>query len=73
MKSTNQIKKRIFKENQLYELKNSISALVNKYKDFWQTFLLTEIIKEPTPITYSISSLLDHIPTNSSEKFLRKG
>ena len=63
----------IVKENQSYELKNSMSALINKYKDFCQTFSLTEIIKKPTQITCSISSLLDHNLTNSSEKNLRKG
>ena len=49
------------------------SALVNKYKEFCQTFSLTEIIKEPTRITCSTSTLLDHIPTNSSEKVTQKG
>ena len=48
------------------------SALVNKYKEFCQTFSLTEIIKEPTRITYSTSTLLDHILTNSSEKVSQK-
>ena len=38
----------ILKENQSYKLKNSSSALVNKYKEFCQTFSLTEIIKVPT-------------------------
>ena len=49
------------------------SALVNKYKEFCQTFSLTEIIKEPTRITCSTSTLLDHILTNSSEKVSQKG
>ena len=48
------------------------SALVNKYKEFCQTFSLTEIIKEPTRITCSTSTLLDHILTNSSEKVSQK-
>ena len=34
---------------------------------------MTQIIKEPTPITCSTSSLLDHILTNSSEKISQKG
>ena len=38
----------ILKENQSYKLKHLSSALVNKYKEFCQTFSLTEIIKEPT-------------------------
>ena len=62
----------ILKENRSYKLKRSISALVNKYKEFCQTFSLTEIIKEPTRITCSTSTLLDHILTNSSEKVSQK-
>ena len=62
----------ILKENRSYKLKRSISALVNKYKEFCQTFSLTEINKEPTRITYSISTLLDHILANSSEKVSQK-
>ena len=50
-----------------------MSALVNEYKDFCQTFSLTDIIKEPNRITCSTSSLLDHILTNSSEKNSQKG
>ena len=63
----------ILKENQSYKLKSSSSALVNKYKEFCQKFSLTEIIKEPTRITCSTSTLLDHILTNSSEKVSQKG
>ena len=59
--------KLILKENQSYRLKSSSSALVYKYKEFCQTFSLTEIIKEPTRVTCSTSTLLDHILTNSSE------
>ena len=63
----------VLKENQSHKLKSSSSALVNKYKEFCQTFSLTEIIKEPTRITCSTSTLLDHILTNSSEKVSPKG
>ena len=63
----------ILKENQSYKLKSSSSALVNKYKEFCQTFSLTEIIKEPTRITCSTSTPLEHILTNSSEKVSQKG
>ena len=35
--------------------------------------ILTDIIKEPTKITCSTFRLLDHIPTNSSERFSQKG
>ena len=47
--------------------------LINKYKEFCQSFSLKEIIKEPTRITCSTSSLLDHILTNCSEKISQKG
>ena len=60
-------------ENQSYKLKNASSALVNKYKEFYQKFSLTEIIKEPTRITCSTTTLLDHSLTNSSEKVFQKG
>ena len=63
----------ILKENQSYELKSSSSALVNKYKKFCQTFSLTEIIKEPTRITCSTCTLLDHILTNPSENVSQNG
>ena len=63
----------ILKENQSYKLKSSSSALVTKYKEFCEKFSLTEIIKEPTRITSSTSTLLDHIVTNSSEKVFQKG
>ena len=63
---------KIYSQGKLYELKKSISALVNKYKDFCQTFSLTEIIKEPTQIKCSTSSLLDKILINFSEKYFPK-
>ena len=63
----------ILKENHSYKLKSSSSAFVNKYKEFCQIFSLTEIIKEPTRITCSTSTMLDHILTNSSEKVSQKG
>ena len=63
----------ILEENQSYKLKNPSSALVNKYKEFCQIFSLTEIIKEPTQITCSASTMLDHILTHSSEYISQKG
>ena len=63
-----QNEKFILKENQSHKLENSSSVLVSKYKEFCQTFSSTEIIKEPTRITGSTSTLLDHIFNNSSEK-----
>ena len=63
----------ILKEDQLYRLKSSSSALVNNYKEFCQKFSLTKIIKETIRITCSTSTLLDHILTDSSEKVSQKG
>ena len=61
----------ILNENQSYKLKSPSSALVSNYKEFCQKVSLTEIIKEPTRITCSTSTLLHH--TNSSQKFSQKG
>ena len=63
----------MLKENQSYNLKSSSSALANKYKEFCQAFSLNGIIKNPTRITCSTSTLFDHILTNSSEKVFQKG
>ena len=68
-----QNRKFILKENQSYKLKSFSSALVNKYKELCQRVSLTEIFKETTRITCSLSTLLDHILTNSSEKLSQKG
>ena len=44
-----------------------------KYKELCETFSLKEIIQEPTRVTSSTSSLLDHILTNSGWKVSQKG
>ena len=62
----------ILKENQSNTFKIDTRPLTNKYKEFCQIFSLTEIIKDPTRITFSTSSLLDHILTNSLEKNFSK-
>ena len=61
----------ILKENQSNIFKIDTTPLINKYKEFCQTFSLTEIIKDPTRITCSTSSLLDLL-TNSLEKNFSK-
>ena len=63
----------ILKENQSNIFKIDTTPLINKYKEFCQTFSLTEIIKDTTRTTCSTSSLLDHILTNSLEKISQKG
>ena len=63
----------ILKENQSNIFRIGTTPLINKHKEFCQTFSLTEIIKDPTRITCSTSSLLDHILTNSLEKISQKG
>ena len=63
----------ILKENQPNIFKIDTTPWINKYKEFCQTFSLTEIIRDPTRITCSTSSLLDHIITNSLEKISQKG
>ena len=63
----------LLKENQSNQVKDPISPLISKYKEFYQSFSLTEIIKEPTWITCSTAALLDHILRNCAEKISRKG
>ena len=46
---------------------------MSKYKELCQTFSLKEIIQEPTRITSTTSSLLDHILTNAGWKISKKG
>ena len=45
---------------------------MSKYKELCQTFSLKEIIQEPTRITSTTSSLLDHILTNTGRKISQK-
>ena len=54
----------LLKENQSNQVKDPTSSLISKYKEFCQSFFLTEIIKEPTRTTCNTASLLDHIFTN---------
>ena len=63
----------VLKENQPLDSKNLNSPLLPKYKELCQTFSLKEIIQEPTRVTSSTSSLLDHILTNSGWKASQKG
>ena len=58
----------LLKENQSNQVKDPTSSLISKYKEFCQSFFLTEIIKEPTRTTCNTASLLDHILTNCAEK-----
>ena len=45
---------------------------MSKYKELCQTFSLKEIIHEPTRVTSTTSSLLDHILTNAGWKISQK-
>ena len=63
----------LLKENQSNQVKDPTSSLISKYKEFCQSFFLTEIIKEPTRTTSNTVSLLDHILTNCAEKVSQKG
>ena len=62
----------VLKENQSFDTRNLSLPLLSKYKEQCQTFSLTEIIQEPTRVTSSTSSLLDHIVTNSGWKVSQK-
>ena len=63
----------VLKENQSVTFRNFNSPFVSKYKELCQTFSLKEIIQEPTRVTSTISSLLDHILTNAGWKISQKG
>ena len=63
----------VLKENQSLDFRNLNCPLMSKYKELCQTFSLKEIIQEPTRITSTTSSLLDHILTNAGWKISQKG
>ena len=63
----------VLKENQSLDFGNLNCALMSKYKELCQTFPLKEITQEPTRITGTSSSLLDHILTNAGWKISQKG
>ena len=63
----------VLKENQSVTFRNFNAPFVSKYKELCQTFSLKEIIQEPTRVTSTTSSPLDHILTNAGWKILQKG
>ena len=63
----------LLKDNQSNQVKDPTSSLISKYKEFCQSFFLTEIIKEPARTTCNTTSLFDHILTNCAEKVSQKG
>ena len=63
----------VLKESQSLDFRNLNCPLMSKYKELCQTFSLKEIIQEPTRITSTTSSLLDHILTNAGWKISKKG
>ena len=62
----------VLTKNQALDLRNLNFLLMSKYKDLCQTFSLKEIIEEPTRITSTTSSLLDHILTHGGWKISQK-
>ena len=65
--------KLVLKENQSLHFRNLNYYLMYKYKELCQTFSLKDIIQEPTHISSTTSSLLDHILTNAGWKISLKG
>ena len=63
----------VLKENQSLDFRNLNCPLMSKHKGLCQTFLLKEIIQEPTRIASTTSSLLDYILTNAGWKISQKG
>ena len=53
--------------------KKSACPLVKKYKEFISTFGLKQLIQQPTRITSSSSSLIDHVLTNANNKISQSG
>ena len=47
--------------------------LVKKYEEFISTFGLKQLIQQPTRITSSSSSLIDHVLTNAKDKISQSG
>ena len=48
--------------------KQPSSPLLKQYKDFLCTYGLKQLVKSPTRITCTSSSIIDHVITNSNEK-----
>ena len=63
----------VLKENRSLDFRNLSCPLMSKYKELCQIFSLKEIIEEPTCITSTTASLLDHIMTNDGWKISQKG
>ena len=62
----------LLKENQSKQVKDPTSSLISKYKEFCQSFFLTEIIKEPTRTTCNSPLFLTIFLQTVLKKFLRK-
>ena len=55
------------------EMEDTVCPLFKKYKEFIFSFGLEQLIKSPTRVTCSKSSLIDHILTNASDKVTQSG
>ena len=53
--------------------KKSTCPLVKKYEEFISTFGLKQLIQQPTRITSTSSSLIDHVLTNANDKISQSG
>ena len=62
----------VLKENESLDFGNLNCSLMSKYKGLCQTFSLKEINQEPSRITSTTSSFLDHILTNAGWKISQK-
>ena len=50
-----------------------VHTLINKYQEFCQIFSLKQLITCPTRVTFNISSLIEHILTDFTEKIFQSG
>ena len=60
-------------KNVLVSNSTTLSAMSKQYIDFCSTFFLKQIIKSPTRVTKSSSTLIDHILTNTNDKISKSG
>ena len=65
--------KYILNESLSCKANRSMTPLIRQYIEFFQSYSLKQILREPTRITCNTSSLLDHILSNSLQKISSSG
>ena len=65
--------KYILNESLSCKANRSMTPLIHQYIEFFQSYSLKQILREPTRIKCNTSSLLDHILSNSFQKISSSG